>query len=180
LTVKKVPYSEIDKTNPICYYGRTKLASENTLKISGINYTILRTNVLYGAVEKGKADFVYWVINSLSENNEINIVTDQINNPTFVDDLIRGINKVIEFNRSGVYNIGGRDYLSRFEFTELIADYFNLNKKLIHPILTKDLNQTAQRPLKSGLITLKAETQLGYKPHTILESFEKIQARLER
>ncbi len=173
---KNGPYSENDKSNPLSYYGRTKLASENALKISGINYTILRTNVLYGAAEKGKSDFVYWVINSLREGKEIRIVTDQFNNPTFVDDLVSGINKVIEFNKDGVFNIGGREFLTRFKFTKMIADYFNLNRNLIKPILTEELNQPAPRPLKSGLITLKAETQLGFRPHSIIESFEKISA----
>ena len=171
---KNGPYSENDIPNPLGYYGRTKLASENTLKISGIKHTILRTNVLYGVSENGKADFVYWVIKNLTENKEINIVTDQFNNPTFVDDLISGINKVIEFNKYGIFNIGGKEFLSRFDFTKKIADYFNLNKNLIKPILTTELNQKAQRPLRSGLITLKAETQLGFRPHSIIESFEKI------
>jgi len=175
---KNGPYSELDKSNPLGYYGRTKLASENALKISGINYTILRTNVLYGAAEKGKSDFVYWVIKSLSEGKEIRIVTDQFNNPTFVDDLISGINKIIEFDKDGVFNIGGREFLSRFDFTKMIADYFNLNKNLIKPILTEELKQPAPRPLKSGLVTLKAETQIGFKPHSITESFEKIRAKI--
>jgi len=171
---KNGPYSENDTPNPLGYYGRTKLASENVLKISGIKYTILRTNVLYGISESGKADFVYWVIKNLSENKEINIVKDQFNNPTFVYDLISAINKVIEFNKSGIFNIGGKEFLSRFDFTKKISVYFNLNKNLIKPILTAELNQKALRPLKSGLITLKAETQFGYKPHSIIESFEKI------
>lgn len=175
---KQGPYSEVDKTNPISYYGRTKLASENALKISGINYSIIRTNVLYGAIEKGKADFVYWVVQSLENGKDIKIVTDQFNNPTFVEDLVSGINKIIEFKRSGIFNIGGRDFLSRFELTKLIADYFELNKNLIHPILTEELNQAAVRPLKSGLVTLKAETQINYKPHTIIESFEKIKSKI--
>ena len=175
---KNGPYSENDKSNPLGYYGRTKLASENALKISGINYTILRTNVLYGSVEKGKSDFVYWIVKLLREGKEIRIVTDQFNNPTFVEDLVSGINKIIEFNKGGVFNIGGRKFLSRFDFTKMIAEYFNLNKKLIKPILTEELKQPAPHPLKSGLVTLKAETQIGFKPHSIIESFEKIKASM--
>ena len=89
-----------------------------------------------------------------------------------------GINKIIEFNKGVVFNIGGRKFLSRFDFTKMIAEYFNLNKKLIKPILTEELKQPAPRPLKSGLVTLKAETQIGFKPHSIIESFEKIKASL--
>jgi dTDP-4-dehydrorhamnose reductase len=163
------PYPESAKPNPLSYYGRTKLASENALKISGILYTILRTNVLYGVAE-GRPDFVRWVVNSLRDGRPIRIVTDQINNPTFTDDLVQGISKAIEFNKQGIYNIGGRDFISRFEFTGRIADYFGLDKSLISPIITGDLKQPAPRPLKSGLYTLKAETELGFRPHSIIES----------
>ena len=163
------PYAENAKPNPLGYYGRTKLASENALKISGSVHTILRTNVLFG-IANSRPDFVRWVINSLKDKKRIRIVTDQFNNPTFIDDLVQAISKVIEFKKDGIYHIGGRDFLSRFEFTEKIADYFDLNKSLIGAIKTEELNQKARRPLKSGLITLKAETELGFKPHTILES----------
>lgn len=163
------PYPENAIPNPVGYYGRTKLASENALKISGSIYTILRTNVLYGIAE-GRSDFVRWVVESLRAGKPIRIVTDQVNNPTFIDDLVQAISKVIEFKKQGVYHIGGREFLTRFEFTELIADFFSLNKKLITPILTEELKQLAKRPLKSGLLTLKAETELGFKPHLIGET----------
>jgi dTDP-4-dehydrorhamnose reductase len=163
------PYSELAAPNPIGYYGRTKLASENALKISGSNYTILRTNVLYGP-GLGRPDFVRWLVAQLKDNKKVNIVIDQINNPTFVDDLVQAASKVMEFKKGGVFNIGGREFLSRFDFSLLIAEFFNLNKEFIKPITTLELNQPAKRPLKSGLLTLKAETELGYKPHSIIES----------
>ncbi len=114
---KSGPYSETDKPNPIGYYGRTKLASENALKISGCIYTVLRTNVLYGIADS-RPDFVRWVVNSVRSGKQINIVTDQVNNPTFIDDLVQAINRVIEFRKQGIFNIGGREFLNRFEFTE--------------------------------------------------------------
>ena len=166
---KNGPYNEKAKPNPLGYYGRTKLASENALKISGSMNSIIRTNVLYGIADS-RPDFVRWVINSVRAEQKIRIVTDQFNNPTFLDDLVIAINKIIEFKKQGIYNIGGKEFLSRYEFTLLIADFFKLNKDLITPIKTIELNQPAPRPLKSGLITLKAQTELGYKSHTILES----------
>lgn len=168
---KNGPYAENAKPNPVGYYGRTKLASENVLKLSGAMFTVLRTNVLYGIAENSRPDFVRWVVDSLSNNKKINIVTDQINNPTFINDLVQAINKIIEFRKPGIFNVGGKEFLSRYEFTQRIADYFNLDKNLINPILTEDLKQPARRPLNSGLIILKAESELGYKPHGIEESF---------
>ncbi len=165
----KGPYSETAVPNPVSYYGRTKLASENALKISGTIHTILRTNVLFGRAEENRPDFVRWVVQMLRSGQMIRIVTDQINNPTYVGDLVQGINKVIDYRKEGIYNIGGRDFLSRFDFTMEIAEFLGLDKNLVKPILTEELKQPAKRPLNSGLLTLKAETELGFKPHTVKE-----------
>jgi len=175
---KNGPYNETAKPNPLGYYGRTKLASENALKISGINYTVLRTNVLYGVAKNSRPDFVKWVVTMLRNAKQIRIVTDQINNPTFIDDLVQAINKAIEFRKFGIFNIGGSEFLSRYDFTLRIAEYFNLNKSLIVPIKTSDLNQAARRPLKSGLLTIKAQSELGFKPHTIEETLFLMQKEL--
>lgn len=176
---KNGPYSENDKPCPIGYYGRTKLAAENSIRTSAVRNTILRTNVLYGPVKFGRPDFVKWVIDSLRKNQQIKIVTDQINNPTFIDDLVGAINKIIEFKKEGIYNIGGKELLSRYHFTQRIAEFFNLDKELIIPILTKELKQPAPRPLNSGLINLRAEVELGYKPRPLSETLALIQKTLE-
>ncbi len=175
---KNGPYLENDIPNPLGYYARTKLAGENAIKISGAKYSIIRTNVLYGIAKFGRPDFVKWVVDSLRSKKQIRIVTDQINNPTFIDDVVQAINKIIELRKEGIYNIGGAEFISRYDFTLMIADYFNLDKNLIVPIKTEELNQPARRPLKSGLITIKAQSELGYKPHTILQTFELMKTEL--
>lgn len=172
------PYTENDTPNPLGYYARTKLASENTLKISGCKNTILRTNVLYGTAKFSRPDFVKWVVESLRANKEIRIVDDQINNPTFIDDLVQGINKIVELRREGIYNIGGNEFINRYEFTLMIAEYFKLDKNLVKKIKTEELNQPARRPLKSGLITIKAQSELGYKPHTINQALKLMKLEL--
>lgn len=175
---KNGPYSENDIPNPLGYYARTKLASENVLKISGTKNTIIRTNVLYGTAKYSRPDFVKWVVDSVRSGKEIKIVDDQFNNPTFIDDLVQAINRIIELRKEGLYNIGGSEVLSRFDFTMIIADFFNLDKSLIKRIQTEDLRQPARRPLKSGLITIKAQSELGYKPHSIIQSLELMKKEL--
>lgn len=168
----KGPYNELDKPNPLGYYARTKLASENALQASGANFSIIRTNVLYGIIPSGRLDYVRWVIQELRAGREIRIVTDQINNPTFIDDLVAATVAIAGYKKYGLYNIGGREFLNRYAFTMRIADFFGLESTLVTPILTADLKQAAKRPLSSGLITLKAETEFGFKPTTIETSFQ--------
>ena len=168
---KNGPYSEKDLPNPISYYGRSKLAGENIIKKFNIPYTIIRTNVLFGYAKFGRPDFVKWVVDSLSSGNPIRIVTDQINNPTYLEDIAGAIKNICDLKKTGLYNIGGAELLNRYEFTERIAEYFNLDLSLVSPIVTKELNQPAPRPLNSGLINLKAETELNYKPRPLKECF---------
>jgi dTDP-4-dehydrorhamnose reductase len=174
---KEGPYTEDDIPHPISYYGRTKLAAENAVRTSGTKFTIIRTNVLYGSGEKNRPDFASWVIDSLSKGKEIKIVTDQYNNPAFIDDLVDGINKTMDNSLQGIYNIAGDEVVSRYEFTLRLARYFNLDESLIKPIVTADLKQPAPRPLKSGLIITKAVKEADYKPCSIEKTFEVIKGR---
>ncbi len=172
------PYTENDTPNPIGYYGLTKLLGENKIIEYTSLYSIIRTNVLYGPTKFGRPDFVKWVYNNLKDDKSINIVTDQINNPTYLKDLAKAIISLMEQDITGLFNIGGKEFLNRYDFTLRIAEYFNLNKSLINPILTSDLKQPAPRPLKSGLITNKAEDVFNYKPTEIEKTFYEMKIEL--
>ena len=126
-----------------------------------------------------RSDFVKWVIDSLINEKIIKIVTDQCGNPTFIDDIVSAIDVIIELKKEGVYNIAGKEIISRFDFANFVAKYFKLDNNLILPITTQELKQSAPRPLKSGLITLKAETELGYESHTYEETFSLMKDELE-
>jgi dTDP-4-dehydrorhamnose reductase len=176
---KNGPYSEDARPNPINYYGRTKLASENEIKIGGIRFAILRTNVLYGVGKNVKSNFALWLYQKLSNGENIKVVTDQIGNPTYVDDLAFAILKVVEFDKEGIYNVGGRDFVDRYTFAVKFAEIFEFDKNLITPVKTSELNQIAPRPLKSGLITLKAEAELGLKPYGVEDGIREFKLNLQ-
>jgi len=175
---KKGPYLEESKPNPVSFYGRSKLASENALLTSGVDYTILRTVVLFGTGIKVKSNFALWLLNKLKNNEPVNIVDDQISNNTMADDLAYGTLKVIEKERTGIYNIAGKDIITRLEFAMIFCDVFKFNKNLIARIKTKDLNQPAPRPMNSGLITLKAEAELGFQPMDTFEALSVLKIQL--
>jgi len=160
---KSGPYGENDRVNPMSYYGRTKLASENVLRTSEIHHTIIRTMILYGIGKQIKENFALWLVNNLKENKQVRVVDDQIGNPTLVDDLAFAVLKVVEFDKNGLYHIAGNDLVSRYDFAIALAKKFKFDKNLIIPIKTAILKQPAPRPMKSGFIILKAETELSIK-----------------
>jgi dTDP-4-dehydrorhamnose reductase len=177
---KSGPYSEDDRPEPLSYYGKSKLAGENVLRVSGLKYLIARTMVLYGYAPGVKPNFVLWLIQSLEKKTPVRIVDDQYGNPTLADDLAYGLIRGMELGRTGIYNIAGREIVNRFEFAQRIARVFGLDESLISPIKTAQLRQPAHRPLKSGLITLKAEVELGVHPSTIEQGLAVVKNQLAR
>ncbi len=177
---KSGPYTEDDRPEPLSYYGKSKLASENLLRTSGVPYLIARTMVLYGFAPGVKANFALWLIESLENKKPVTVVDDQLGNPTLVDDLAYGLIQGFEMERTGIYNLAGREIVNRYEFALKLAKVFNLDTSLISPIKTASLKQPAPRPMKSGLVTLKAEVELGFKPSTVEQGLLILKTQLNR
>ncbi|MBM4169926.1 MAG: dTDP-4-dehydrorhamnose reductase [Ignavibacteria bacterium] len=173
------PYAEDDRPNPISYYGKAKLAGENVLRISGIPFGIVRTIVVYGYGIKIKSNFALWVIESLRAGKSIRCVDDQISNPTHVNDLALAMVRIFERQREGVYHVSGSETVSRHEFAVKIAESFRLDSSLIQQIKSSELQQAAPRPLLTGFITLKAETELGIRTMNILEGLTLLKREME-
>lgn len=176
---KAGPYTETAQPNPLGYYGKSKLASENAVIAANINFAIVRTMVLFGYGINVKPNFALWVIQNLKQGNTIRVVDDQLGNATYVGDLALAMIKIFELDKTGVYNVAGRDILSRYDFALQIADVFHFDSSLIQRIKTSDLQQAAPRPMKSGLIVEKAERELGIQFLTAREGLLKLKQELE-
>jgi len=166
-------YKETDTPNPISYYGLSKLKSEQVLTSSNINFTILRTILVYGKVfDMSRSNIVLWVKQMLEEEKEITIVDDQYRTPTYVLDLAMACKISMDKKATGVFNISSSKLMSVFEITQEIAEVFNLDKSLLKPISTSTLNQTAPRPAKTGFDLSKTNEELGFYPKTFKEDLQ--------
>lgn len=154
-------YKETDKTNPISYYGLSKLKGEEFVQESDIKSAIVRVSVLYGWHEN--FNYVMWVIDELKKGNNINIVTDEYNSPTYAENAAEAILKIFSKNKEGIYHIAGDERINRFEFAKNIARVFKLDETLINPIKSEDLIRKARRPLDSSLSVEKAKNDLNFK-----------------
>lgn len=163
------PYREDARPHPVSYYGRSKLAGENHARAAGTDrWAIVRTVLVYGAPENGsRSNFVTWVRDKLRAGEAIKVVTDQWRTPTWVVDLADGIERIVRFRKSGVFHVSGRDFLTVNAFAHRIAEVAGLDASLIGDADKTTFSQPAQRPEKTGFIILKAETELGYRPHPL-------------
>lgn len=173
------PYSEDDKPNPISYYGKSKLASENAVRIAEIPHTILRTIVLYGNGIGVRDCFPSWVIKNLRAGKVVRCSEDQISNPTHVNDIAFAAVKSFELNREGIYHVCGSERVSRYQFAIKTAEVFGLDPGLIQTVKSADLNQIAPRPPVTGFVTLKAQTELGLKSMDITQGLTLLKRELQ-
>ncbi len=154
---KTAPYNEKDKPHPLNYYGKTKLIAEKVIEALDMDHIIARTAILFGSGGEGKVPFPAWLSGQLRSKREVRIVVDQYNNPTLVDNLSAILLDLYRRDKRGLFNISGRNNLSRYDFAIKIAEMMNLDKKLIRPITTPELNQPAKRPHKVNLDVSKVE-----------------------
>ena len=172
-------YKETDVPNPLSYYGLSKLKSEEVLINSKIDYTILRTILVFGKVyDMSRSNIVLWVKSMLEKGKEITIVNDQYRSPTYVEDLALTCKIAIDKRARGIYNISSNELLSVYEIVQQIADVFLLDKKLIKPISSSTLNQTALRPAKTGFDLSKTNRVLGFYPESFKESLRRFRQSL--
>jgi dTDP-4-dehydrorhamnose reductase len=147
---EKGDYTENDKPNPINEYGKSKLVGENNaLKYDSI---VLRIEMPYGVnLSKNKNVFFESVLRSFKQNKPVNAATDQIISPTFVEDVPRVINALVENNQSGTFHLASKEKLSRYEFVEKMADVFGFSRGGINPTSLDYFKFIAKRPKKTSL-----------------------------
>ncbi len=162
--MKGSPYTEEDATHPLNHYGATKAMAERAVASSGADYIIARTSVLFGkGIARKPPTFTTWAIEQLGQGRSITVVTDQYNNPTYIDSLAEFVRRLWERGERGIFHTAGRETISRFDFAKRIAAEFGFDGDLVLPITTAELKQSVTRALWLGLDISKAEKAASMK-----------------
>lgn len=173
------PYKESDKPNPLSFYGQSKNDAELLLLKSNLNYSILRTIIVYGvAASMSRSNIVLWAKSALEKGSPIKVVNDQYRMPTLAEDLATACILAIQQKAQGIYHISGKDYMSVIEMVRRIAAFFKLDDSIIEETDSSTLNQTAKRPPRTGFILDKAIKELNYHPHSFEEGLDIVQKQL--
>ncbi|HUP11663.1 MAG TPA: SDR family oxidoreductase, partial [Niastella sp.] len=166
-------YAEEDDTKPISLYGFTKLQAESMVQTSTIPFAIVRTCLVYGNLLKGtRSNIVSWVKESLEQGKTIQVVSDQVRTPTYVEDLAKGIALIIEKKATGIYHISGKDWLTPYDIALKTAAKFNLDASKIVKVDAATFKQPGRRPLKTGFVIEKARKELGFEPMSFDEGLK--------
>jgi dTDP-4-dehydrorhamnose reductase len=175
------PLTETAEPSPVNFYGVSKLAAEKLIIKSTIDWSILRTVLVYGITnDLGRSNIVLWVKENLEQGKSIQVVKDQWRTPTLAEDLAMGCFLAASKKATGIFNISGKDYITPYDIAIQTAEYFELDKSLIKPVDSTTFKQPARRPLKTGFIIDKARTELGYEPHTFRQGLELMATQMSK
>lgn len=113
------PYREYDPTGPVNPYGYSKLVGERAVVAANPRHYIVRTAWLFA---HGGRNFIQAILDAAKQGNVLRVVTDEVANPTYNDDLANAIAQLIESERYGTYHLTNDGYCSRYTFARYVLD----------------------------------------------------------
>lgn len=172
-------YKETDETRPINYYGATKLEGEKIVNALMAEWCIARPSVIYGSVPAaGKVNFALWVLDKLRKGESVKIIMDQYVSPTLNTNLAEMIIEVASRRLTGIYHLAGATPINRYGFARLLAETFELDKNLIKPAKSAEMEWKAKRPKNTSLNVEKASKTLSKKPLKIEDALNKLKEEI--
>lgn len=136
----KPPYFEDSETNPLNYYGVSKLSGEKVVQAAGCPNTILRIPVLYGEVESIDESAITIIAKSLlSGDKRIAMDNWASRYPTHVEDVAVVISQIVgrlakqDQAMNGVFHYSSDETYTKYEIANLIADAFSLSASHLNP-----------------------------------------------
>ncbi len=118
------PVSECEQPCPVSVYGKTKLLGEEYVRQFCSHSFIVRTAWLYGYAGK---NFVKTILRVAEEKGKVQVVNDQLGNPTNAADLAHHILKLIVTKDYGVYHCTNEGVCSWYDFAAEIVRLAGIN-----------------------------------------------------
>ena len=159
--VGEAPLKECDLVAPVSVYGKTKLLGEEFVRDFSTKYYIVRTAWLYGYVGH---NFVYTMMKLGKDRDTLNVVNDQLGNPTHANDLAYHILKLIQTEEYGVYHCTGKGECSWYNFASEIMKLSGRNCT-VNPCTSEEYKSmypnSADRPAYSSLDNMMLRCTIG-------------------
>jgi dTDP-4-dehydrorhamnose reductase len=169
------PYTEDDATAPLGVYGRSKLAGEQALAATGVDFLVLRTAWVYSL--RGR-NFLTTMLRLGAERDQLTVVDDQHGTPTSAGFLAKATAQIAEkwlkdtrsnSRQRGIFHLTATGYTTWHGFAKTLFDEATATGRLpkspsVVPIGSASYPTPAKRPAWSVLDTTKTLASFGVVP----------------
>ena len=112
-------YSEYDRPNPGNAYGYSKWYGERALAQVNPRHYIVRSAWLFA---HGGRNFLQAILGAARAGKPLRVVTNEVANPTYTNDLAAAIVRLIETERFGIYHLINEGAVSRWQLARFALD----------------------------------------------------------
>lgn len=142
-------YCETDTPNPINFYGKTKLEAEQ-LVMQNPRHTVVRLVLTAGTSHHGNRSFVEDMCLAAKSGRLLTLYADEYRCPLPAGVIARAVWELVGKNMPGLYHLGGRERLSRWEIGQALLPWYpELSGRLIQGSLRD--HRGAPRPADLSL-----------------------------
>lgn len=172
---KNPPYRENDPPNPLSQYGLQKAEAEQVIMNEYSHATICRMPLMYGNAPYTNNFFLDWM-HCLKNGILLKAFTDEYRTPVHAVDAVRGLFLLLEKEKTGIWHLGGKASISRYNFAMQMVEVFGFAQANVQPLTQAELNLNAPRPADVSMDSSRA-FELGYAPDLPAEVFGKMTIR---
>lgn len=151
------PYNENDKTDPVNFYGASKLAGEEGILSHDPSALIFRTSWVYSNFGN---NFYKTMARLASEKPKLRVVSDQRGTPTYTVDLVKATEIALAQNLGGLFHFSNEGETNWFDFAVEILKMKGISTP-VEPIPTSEYPTPAKRPHYSVLDKTKFTSASG-------------------
>jgi dTDP-4-dehydrorhamnose reductase len=145
------PYYEYDARQPINGYGYSKYVGEQAVAQVNPRHYIVRTAWLFA---HGGKNFIQTILNAARAGKPLRVVTDEVANPTYTDDLAAALCQLIASERYGTYHFVNEGACSRYAFARYALQAGGLGDTPIEPITHHEWARPSTPPVYTPMANL--------------------------
>ncbi len=161
---KETPYAEDDQPEqPLNVYGASKLRGEQLVKDTNPKHYIVRISNLFGPHGK---NFVQTMVSLAKDRDTLQVVDDQLGNPTYTKDLVQAVRELLEDEAEyGIYHLTNTTPteagISWYRLAKRAIEYKGLPTKVL-PVSSDQFPTKAERPIQGTLLNSKRPKLRSY------------------
>ncbi len=154
---KKGGYKEGDRTDPLNYYGKTKVEAEKIV-LKYKNGLVIRANPIGKRPLGAHPSFMQWFVDMAANNRSFSLFTDVVINPISTATFSEILAKIIDDFSSGILHLGSGDRVNKAEiWKEVLRAFPNYSGKTTKISVSKThAGKIASRPHEMWLNVDKA------------------------